>query len=38
MYELLKMMTGIELVHVPYRTGYIPNLLSEPVHVQRFQR
>jgi tripartite-type tricarboxylate transporter receptor subunit TctC len=28
MYELLKMMTGIELVHVPYRAGYIPDLLS----------
>ena len=28
MYELLRTMTGIELVHVPYRTGYIPDLLS----------
>ncbi len=33
MYELLKIMTGIELVHVPYRTGYIPDLLSGQVHV-----
>ena len=33
MYELLKTMTGIELVHVPYRTGYIPDLLSGQVQV-----
>ena len=33
MYELLKIMTGIELVHVPYRTGYIPDLLSGQVQV-----
>ncbi len=33
MYELLKMMTGIELVHVPYRTGYIADLLSGQVQV-----
>ncbi len=33
MYELLKMMTGIQLVHVPYRTGYIPDLLSGQVQV-----
>jgi tripartite-type tricarboxylate transporter receptor subunit TctC len=33
MYELLRMMTGIELVHVPYRTGYIPDLLSGQVQV-----
>jgi tripartite-type tricarboxylate transporter receptor subunit TctC len=33
MYELLKMMSGIELVHVPYRTGYIPDLLSGQVQV-----
>jgi tripartite-type tricarboxylate transporter receptor subunit TctC len=26
--ELLKMMAGIELVHVPYRGNYIPDLLS----------
>jgi tripartite-type tricarboxylate transporter receptor subunit TctC len=33
MYELLKIMTGIELVHVPYRGGYIPDLLSGQVQV-----
>src|SRR5580700_214109 len=33
MYELLKMMMGIELTHVPYRTGYIPDLLSGQVQV-----
>ena len=33
MYELLRAMTGIELVHVPYRTGYIPDLLSGQVQV-----
>jgi len=33
MYELLRMMTGIELVHVPYRAGYIPDLLSGQVQV-----
>ncbi len=33
MYVLLKMMTGIELVHVPYRTGYLPDLLSGQVQV-----
>jgi len=33
MYELLRMMTGIELVHVPYRGGYIPDLLSGQVQV-----
>jgi tripartite-type tricarboxylate transporter receptor subunit TctC len=33
MYELLRMMTGVELVHVPYRTGYIPDLLSGQVQV-----
>jgi tripartite-type tricarboxylate transporter receptor subunit TctC len=33
MYELLRTMTGIELVHVPYRTGYIPDLLSGRVQV-----
>jgi tripartite-type tricarboxylate transporter receptor subunit TctC len=33
MYELLRTMTGIELVHVPYRTGYIPDLLSGQVQV-----
>jgi len=33
MYELLKLMTGIELTHVPYRTGYIPDLMSGQVQV-----
>jgi len=33
MYELLRLMTGIELVHVPYRGGYIPDLLSGQVQV-----
>ena len=33
MYELLKLMTAIELVHVPYRGGYIPDLLSGQVQV-----
>ena len=33
MYELLRTMTGIELVHVPYRTGYIADLLSGQVQV-----
>jgi len=33
MYELLKTMTGIELVHVPYRTGYVADLLSGQVQV-----
>jgi tripartite-type tricarboxylate transporter receptor subunit TctC len=33
MYELLRTMTGIELTHVPYRTGYIPDLLSGQVQV-----
>jgi tripartite-type tricarboxylate transporter receptor subunit TctC len=33
MYELLKLMTGIELTHVPYRTGYIPDLMSGQVHI-----
>ena len=26
--ERFKMMTGINLVHVPYRGGYVPDLLS----------
>src|SRR5260221_10847210 len=26
--ELFKMMTGVNLVHVPYRGGYVPDLLS----------
>jgi len=33
MYELLRTLTGIELVHVTYRTGYIPDLLSGQVQV-----
>jgi tripartite-type tricarboxylate transporter receptor subunit TctC len=33
MYEMLRLMTGIELVHVPYRLGYIPDLLSGQVQV-----
>ena len=33
MYELLRTMTGVELVHVPYRTGYITDLLSGQVQV-----
>jgi tripartite-type tricarboxylate transporter receptor subunit TctC len=33
MYALLRTMTGIELVHVPYRTGYIADLLSGQVQV-----
>ena len=31
--ELFKMMTGVELVHVPYRESYMPNLLSGQVQV-----
>jgi tripartite-type tricarboxylate transporter receptor subunit TctC len=31
--ELFKMMTGINLVHVPYRGGYVPDLLSGQVQV-----
>jgi tripartite-type tricarboxylate transporter receptor subunit TctC len=33
MYELLRTMTGIKLVHVPYRTGYIADLLGGQVQV-----
>jgi tripartite-type tricarboxylate transporter receptor subunit TctC len=29
--ELFKMMTGVDLVHVPYRSSYIPDLLSGQV-------
>ena len=29
--ELFKMMTGVNLVHVPYRGGYVPDLLSGQV-------
>jgi len=31
--ELFKMMTGTNLVHIPYRTGYVPDLLSGQVQV-----
>src|SRR5579871_2887569 len=31
LYELLRLMTGIQLVHVPYRGGYIADLLSGQV-------
>jgi len=31
--ELLQIMTGIKLVHVPYRTNYIPDLLAGEVQV-----
>src|SRR5260370_21786328 len=31
--EQFKMMTGINLVHVPYRGGYVPDLLSGQVQV-----
>jgi tripartite-type tricarboxylate transporter receptor subunit TctC len=31
--ERFKMMTGIDLVHVPYRGGYVPDLLSGQVQV-----
>jgi tripartite-type tricarboxylate transporter receptor subunit TctC len=31
--ELFKMMTGCDIVHVPYRTSYIPDLLSGQVQV-----
>jgi tripartite-type tricarboxylate transporter receptor subunit TctC len=31
--ELFKMMTGIEMVHVPYRTSYLPDLLAGQVQV-----
>jgi tripartite-type tricarboxylate transporter receptor subunit TctC len=33
MYELLRTMTGIELTHVPYRTGYVADLISGQVQV-----
>jgi tripartite-type tricarboxylate transporter receptor subunit TctC len=29
--ELFKMMTGIDLVHVPYKTSFVPDLLSGQV-------
>jgi tripartite-type tricarboxylate transporter receptor subunit TctC len=31
--ELLKMMTGVDLLHVPYRSSYVPDLLSGQVQV-----
>jgi tripartite-type tricarboxylate transporter receptor subunit TctC len=31
--ELFKMMTGINLVHVPYRGGYVPDLLGGQVQI-----
>ncbi len=31
--ELFKMMTGVDLVHVPYRNSYIPDLLGGQVQV-----
>jgi len=31
--ELFKMMTGVDLVHVPYRENYMPDLLSGQVQV-----
>ena len=31
--ELFKMMTGVEMVHVPYRASYVPDLLSGQVQV-----
>ena len=30
-FELFKMMTGVDIVHVPYRTPYIPDLLGGQV-------
>jgi tripartite-type tricarboxylate transporter receptor subunit TctC len=31
--ELFKMLTGVDIVHVPYRTNYMPDLLSGQVQV-----
>jgi tripartite-type tricarboxylate transporter receptor subunit TctC len=31
--ELFKIMTGVDLVHVPYRASYMPDLLSGQAHV-----
>jgi tripartite-type tricarboxylate transporter receptor subunit TctC len=31
--EMFKMMTGIDMVHVPYRTSYLPDLLAGQVQV-----
>lgn len=30
-FELFKMMTGVDMVHVPYRTSYLPDLLAGQV-------
>jgi tripartite-type tricarboxylate transporter receptor subunit TctC len=30
--ELFKFMTGVDLVHVPYRSSYVPDLLGAQVH------
>ena len=30
-FELFRMMTGVEIVHVPYRTAYVPDLLGGQV-------
>ena len=30
-FELFRMMTGVEIVHVPYRTAYVPDLLAGQV-------
>jgi tripartite-type tricarboxylate transporter receptor subunit TctC len=29
-FELFRMMTGVNIVHVPYRTSYLPDLLAGP--------
>jgi tripartite-type tricarboxylate transporter receptor subunit TctC len=31
--ELFKMMAGVDMVHVPYRANYLPDLLSGQMHV-----
>jgi len=31
--ELFKIVTGVDLVHIPYRSSYMPDLLSGQVHV-----
>jgi tripartite-type tricarboxylate transporter receptor subunit TctC len=31
--ELLKIMAGIDIVHVPYRSNYVPDLISGQVHM-----
>ena len=30
-FELFRMMTGVDIVHVPYRTSYLPDLLADQV-------